>query len=40
MRELRAEGMSLRAVRDVLAADGVCVSHVAIGNALRTPTTA
>jgi len=35
MRALRAEGLSLRAIRDRLAAEGVRVSHVAVGNALR-----
>jgi len=35
MRALRAKGLSLRAIRDRLAAEGVRVSHVAVGNALR-----
>jgi len=35
MRALRAEGLSLRAIRDRLAAEGVKVSHVAVGNALK-----
>ena len=35
MRTLRAEGLSLRAIRDRLTAEGVKVSHVAVGNALR-----
>ena len=35
MRVLRDEGLSLRAIRDRLAADGVRVSHVAVGSALR-----
>jgi DNA invertase Pin-like site-specific DNA recombinase len=35
MRALREEGLSLRAIRDRLAADGVKVSHVAVGNALK-----
>jgi DNA invertase Pin-like site-specific DNA recombinase len=35
MRAMRAEGLSLRAIRDRLAAEGVKVSHVAVGNALK-----
>jgi hypothetical protein len=35
MRAMRAEGLSLRAIRDRLAAEGVKVWHVAVGNALR-----
>jgi putative DNA-invertase from lambdoid prophage Rac len=35
MRELRKDGLSLRAIQDRLAADGHKLSHVAIGNALR-----
>ena len=35
MRALRGEGLSLRAIRDRLAAEGVKVSHVAVGNALK-----
>jgi hypothetical protein len=35
MRALRGEGLSLRAIRDRLAAEGVKVSHVALGNALK-----
>lgn len=35
MRKLRAKGLSLRAIRDRLAAEGVKVSHVAVANALR-----
>jgi hypothetical protein len=35
MRALRREGLSLRAIRDRLAAEGVTVSHVAVGNALK-----
>jgi len=38
MRALRAEGLSLRAIRDRLATEGVRVSHVAVRNALRTVT--
>ena len=33
MRVLRGEGLSLRAIRDRLAEEGVRVSHVAVGNA-------
>jgi len=36
MRALRGEGLSLRAIRDRLAAEGMKVSHVAVGNALKT----
>jgi DNA invertase Pin-like site-specific DNA recombinase len=35
MRKLRAKGLSLRAIRDRLAEDGVRVSHVAVANALK-----
>jgi DNA invertase Pin-like site-specific DNA recombinase len=35
MRGLRGEGLSLRAIRDRLAVEGVRVSHVAVGNALK-----
>jgi DNA invertase Pin-like site-specific DNA recombinase len=35
MKKLRAEGLSLRAIRDELAKAGVKVSHVLIANALR-----
>jgi uncharacterized protein YoaH (UPF0181 family) len=35
MRKLRAKGLSLRAIRDRLAGEGVRVSHVAVGNALK-----
>ena len=38
MRALRSEGLSLRAIRDRMAAEGVKVSHVAIGNALKAVT--
>jgi putative DNA-invertase from lambdoid prophage Rac len=36
MRALRAKGLSLRRIRDALAAEGVKVSHVAVSNALRS----
>jgi hypothetical protein len=32
---LGAKGLSLRAIRDRPAAEGVRLSHVAVGNALR-----
>lgn len=35
MRFLRAQGLSLRAIRDNLAKDGVRLSHVAVANALK-----
>jgi DNA invertase Pin-like site-specific DNA recombinase len=35
MLRLRSKGLSLRAIRDRLAREGVKVSHVAIGNALK-----
>lgn len=35
MRFLRAQGYSLRAIRDTLAKDGVRLSHVAVSNALK-----
>jgi DNA invertase Pin-like site-specific DNA recombinase len=35
MRKLRAKGLSLGAIRDRLAAEGVRVSHVAVSNALK-----
>jgi putative DNA-invertase from lambdoid prophage Rac len=35
MRKLRAKGLSLRAISDRLAGEGVKVSHVAVGNALK-----
>jgi putative DNA-invertase from lambdoid prophage Rac len=35
MCELRDGGLSLRAIRDQLADEGVTVSHVAVGNALK-----
>jgi len=38
MRTLREAGLSLRAIRDRLAAEGVKVSHVAVSNALKTAT--
>jgi len=38
MRALRAKGLSLRAIRDRLATEGVRVSHVAVSNALKTVT--
>jgi DNA invertase Pin-like site-specific DNA recombinase len=37
MRALRAAGLSLRKIRDQMAAEGVVLSHVAVGNALKTP---
>ena len=38
MRTLREAGLSLRAIRDRLAAEGVRVSHVCVANALKTAT--
>lgn len=38
MRRLRAKGLSLRAIRDQLAAEGVQLSHVAVANALKART--
>jgi len=35
MKALPSEGLSLRAIRDRLAAAGAKVSHVAVGNALK-----
>jgi DNA invertase Pin-like site-specific DNA recombinase len=35
MRKLRAKGLSLRAIRDQLAAEGVTLSHVGVRNALK-----
>lgn len=35
MRKLRVQGLSLRAIRDRMAAEGVHLSHVAVGNALK-----
>ena len=35
MRKLRAKGLSMGAIRDRMADEGVRVSHVAVGNALR-----
>ena len=36
MRKLRAKALSLRAIRDRVADNGVKVSHVAVGNALKS----
>lgn len=40
MRFLPTQGLSLRAIRDTLAKDGIKVSHVAVSSALKAAETA